>query len=287
LAHVLGVDPEIGLQRDLHVHALRHVDEAAAGPDGGVERRELVVTRWDHAGEVLLEQFGMLPEPRVGVQEDDALLLQVLADLVVDHLGLVLRGDAGDESLLFRLGDAELVVGVLDVRGKLVPAGGLLLGRPDEVLDVVEVDAGQVRAPVGHGLAPEQLVALQPEIEHPLWLVLLGRDIADDLLGQAAARRRAGHVRVGPAELVTLKPLQFGVCGGRHAEMPPGSVVAVWGWWSMRSWCGSGPATGRSRAWCRCRRRGRWWPAAAPGCPAGGRTPRSPPRTAAGTRPRR
>ena len=36
----------------------------------------------------------------VGVQEDDALLLQVLADLVVDHLGLVLGGDAGDEALL-------------------------------------------------------------------------------------------------------------------------------------------------------------------------------------------
>src|SRR5262249_49507392 len=155
--------------------------------------------------------------------------------------------------------------------------------RPDEVLDVVEVDAGQVRAPVGHGLAPEQLVALQPEIEHPLWLVLLGRDIADDLLGQAAARRRAGHVRVGPAELVTLKPLQVVVWRGCRG--------AQWwrcgGWWWMRSWCGSGPATGRSRAWCRCRRRGRWWPAAAPGCPAGGRTPRSPPRTAAGTRPRR
>ena len=52
----------------------------------------------------------------VGVEEDDALLLQVLADLVVDDLGLVLRRDAGDQPLLLGLRDAEPVVGVLDVR---------------------------------------------------------------------------------------------------------------------------------------------------------------------------
>src|SRR3712207_8389219 len=43
---------------------------------------------------------------RVHVHEDDALLLEVLANLVVDDLGLVLRADAGEE-LAFRLGDAE------------------------------------------------------------------------------------------------------------------------------------------------------------------------------------
>jgi hypothetical protein len=33
--------------------------------------------------------------------------LEVLTDLVVDDLGLVLRGHAGDEALLLGLGDAE------------------------------------------------------------------------------------------------------------------------------------------------------------------------------------
>ena len=47
LAHVLGVDPEVGLQRDLDVHALRHVDERAARPDRGVQRGELVVADRD------------------------------------------------------------------------------------------------------------------------------------------------------------------------------------------------------------------------------------------------
>ena len=153
LAHVLGVDPEVGLQRDVDLHALRHVDEGAAGPHRGVQRGELVVADRDHRGEVLLEQLRVLAQRRVGVQEDDALLLEVLADLVVDDLGLVLRGDAGDQALLLRLGDAEPVVGVLDVGGQVVPARRLLLGRAHEVLDVVEVDAGQVRAPGRHRLA--------------------------------------------------------------------------------------------------------------------------------------
>ena len=112
---------------------------------------ELVVAGRDDRAEVLLEDLRVLAQAGVGVQEDDALLLQVLADLVVDDLGLVLRGDAGDEALLLGLRDAQAVVGVLDVLGQVVPGGGLLLGGAHEVLDVVEVDARQVGAPVGMG----------------------------------------------------------------------------------------------------------------------------------------
>ena len=56
----------------------------------------------------------MLAERRVHVEEDHALLLEALLELVVDDLALVLRADAG-EVLLLRLRDPELVPGVLDV----------------------------------------------------------------------------------------------------------------------------------------------------------------------------
>ena len=88
----------------------------------GVQRGELVVADRDDRAEVLLEELRVLAQRGVGVEEEDALLLEVLADLVVDDLGLVLRRDAGDQALLLRLGDAELVVGVLDVLGQVVPA---------------------------------------------------------------------------------------------------------------------------------------------------------------------
>src|SRR3546814_7372043 len=57
----------------------------------------------------------------VGVHEDDALSLELLVDLVVDDLGLVLRGHAGHEPLTLGLRDAEALVRVADVFGKLFP----------------------------------------------------------------------------------------------------------------------------------------------------------------------
>src|SRR5699024_5544314 len=202
LAHVLRVDAEVGLQRDVHVDSRWHVDEGTTGPYGGVQSGELVIARGNHGAEVLLEQLRVLLQGGVGVDEDYALLLQVLTDLVVHNLGLVLRGDTGDEALALRLWDAQLVVGVLNVLRQVLPARRLLLGGADEVLDLVEVDARQVRAPGGHGLLVEDLEGLQATLEHPLRLVLLGRNIPDDVLVQATARAGAGVVGIVPTVAV-------------------------------------------------------------------------------------
>ena len=111
--------------------------------------------------------------------------------------------------MLLGFGDAELVVGVADVGGQVVPAVGLLLGRAHEVLDVVEVDARQVGAPQRHRLLLEDAQALEPLLEHPGGLVLLRRDVAHDLLVQATPRRCPGHVGVGPAELVPAELVEL------------------------------------------------------------------------------
>ncbi len=47
LAHVLGIYPEIGLERHLDLDAGRDVDKRATGPYGGVESGELVVVGRD------------------------------------------------------------------------------------------------------------------------------------------------------------------------------------------------------------------------------------------------
>ena len=145
------------------MHARRHVDERSARPHRGVQRGELVVAGRDHGAEVLLEELGVLAQRGVGVHEDDALRLELLVDLVVDDLGLVLRGDAGDEALALGLGDAEALVRVADVLGEVFPRLRLLLGGAHEVLDVVEVDLAEVGAPRRHRLALEQLQALEAE----------------------------------------------------------------------------------------------------------------------------
>ena len=225
LAHVLGVDAEVRLQRDVDVHARRHVDERSARPHRGVQRGELVVAGRDDRAEVLLEELGVLAQRRVGVHEDDTLSFELLVDLVVDDLGLVLRGDAGDQALTLGLGDAQALVRVADLFGKLFPRAGLLLGRAHEVLDVVEVDLAEVGAPGRHRLALEQLQALQAQLEHPLGFVLEGRDPAHDGLAQPALCGGSGGVFVVPAELVLSEARKLRVGRSAHptsSHSPPG-----------------------------------------------------------------
>ena len=133
-------------------------------------------------------------------------VLEILTDRVVDHLGLVLRGDAGDQALLLRLGDAEPVVGVLDVGGQVVPGGGLLLGRADEVLDVVEVDARRGRSPSSASAScsnsPQRpsAAARASTRARSSWPRCRGRR-----LGEAALRAGARDVGVGPAVAVATQ----------------------------------------------------------------------------------
>ena len=70
---------------------------------------------------------------------------------------------------------------------------------------------------VGIGLRPKYLQALEPQFSsiHSR-LVLACRDVADHLFGQSALGGRAGHVGVGPAELVRAQTFELVIRGGRH-----------------------------------------------------------------------
>ena len=165
--------------------------------------------------EVLAEELRVLAQRRVAVAEDHALVLEVLLDRVVDDLALVLRRDAGEE-LPLRLGDAEPVEGVLDVLGDVVPVAPLLIRRADEVEDVLEVDLGEVAAPVRHGLALEDLERAQPELEHPLRLVLQEGDLPHDVRVEAPLGLEHVVRRVVPAKLVLAHPLDLRWGGRGH-----------------------------------------------------------------------
>jgi hypothetical protein len=127
----------------------------------------------------------VVAEGRVHVEEDHALVLELLLELVVDDLGFVLRADAG-QVVLLGLRDAQLVPGVLDVRGQVLPRGGLVLGRPDVVEDVLEVDLGYVPAPLRERAGNEVVKRPVPEPAHPVRLPLVTRDRVDEVVREAA-----------------------------------------------------------------------------------------------------
>ena len=137
--------------------------------------------------------------------------------------------------------------------GRSSQVGGLLLGRAHEVLDVVEVDAGQVARPsVGIGFLSNSRRPLRRGLEHPLRLVLERRDVADDLLGEPAARGGAGGVGVGPAVLVGAEALELRVAWPRCAVVIGCPSI---GGWSVRVVDVDRDGSGSGRAWCRRARR--------------------------------
>ena len=200
--------------------ARRNVDERTTRPHRGVEGGELVVVRRDQRAEVFLDEVGVVAEGGVHVGEQHTDVVQVLLDLVVDDLALVLCRHTA-EVLLLGLGDPQLVPGPADVLGQVLPILGLLLRGTDEVVDVVEVDAGQVRPPPRHGALFEMLQGLQPALAHPVRLGLARGDLLDDRFGQPALGLEDGVRLVLPVEPIPLAQLSevFLLANG-HAVIP-------------------------------------------------------------------
>ena len=187
LPGALGVDAEVGRQLHRAAHALGHEHEAAVGEHRGVERGEEVVgVRHDRA-EVLLHQLGMLAHRFGERAEDDAELGQLVAEggghrHRVEHR---VDGHVGQQLLLLER-NAELLEGGADLGIDLVEAVQLrLLPGRRVVADVLVVDGrvGDVLPRrLGHLLPGAK--RLEPPVEQPLGLVLLGRDEPDDVLVQ-------------------------------------------------------------------------------------------------------
>jgi hypothetical protein len=104
---------------------------------------------------------------------------------VVDHLGVVLGADAGQE-LALGLWDAQAVEGALDVFRHVVPVFSAPSLGFEIVVDLIKVDAAQVSAPARHGLGQKDVERLVAELAHPLRLVLVIRNLVDHGMIQAA-----------------------------------------------------------------------------------------------------
>ena len=226
LAHVLRVDAEVGLERHLDRDARRHVDERPARPDGRVECGELVVVLRDDRREVLLDELLVLAQPRVHVEEDHALALEILLELVVDDLRLVLRAHAG-EVLLLGLRDPEPVPRVEDLGREVLPLVHLLLGRLQVVVDVVEVDPREIGAPARHRPGEEVVEALVAELPHPVRLGLVVGDDVEQLVRQALGRLvdRRCVVDVPPVAVVRADVANGLGLALAHSDAPPSTAT--------------------------------------------------------------
>ena len=185
LASTLGVQTEVRLQRDGHLHALRHVHERAAGPDRAVQGRKLMIARCDELHEILVHHIGVLAlERALHVGIDDALCSHFVPDVVIHELGIVLCADAGERFAL-RLRDAETLESIFNILRDVLPVAFHVGLGTDVCCNVIHVQPLDGRAPIRDRHLVIDLQRLQPELLHPDRIALFLREPVDDLRCQA------------------------------------------------------------------------------------------------------
>ena len=86
LAHVLRINPEVSLQRNLNMHTRRHINKRPARPNRRIQGGELIITRRNDRAEILLEELRVLLQSSVRIHENDTLSLKIGVDRVINNL---------------------------------------------------------------------------------------------------------------------------------------------------------------------------------------------------------
>ena len=102
---------------------------------------------------------------------------------MINQLAVVLRPDTRKARPL-RLRDSQLFEGILDIVGDLLPAALHIRIRPDVGHDIVNIQPADIRTPVRYLQLVIYFQRLQPELPHPLRIMLLLRYFQNNVLGQ-------------------------------------------------------------------------------------------------------
>ncbi len=240
LAGIALVDAEIGRQLHRAAHARRHVDEGAVGEHRRVERGEEIVGDRHHRAEIFLHQLGMLLQRLGDRHEEHAGLGELRLEGGRDRDRIEHRVDrdaavavaalacprALDAEQRFPLAqrNAELLVGRENLGIDLVERlRSVLLLRRRVVVEVLVVDRAIAHArPAGLAHGQPAPIGVEPPGEHPLRLVLLRRDEADDVFGEPLGGLVGFDVRLEPILVlidVDTANLIDGLLYGRHSSL--------------------------------------------------------------------
>ena len=144
---------------------------------------------------------------------------------MVDDFRVVLRTDAGEE-LALGLGNAQSLECRLDLLGDVIPGLLFALGGLAVVHDLVEVDVAEIAAPLRHRPLKKVVIGPQPELEHPLRLVLERADLLDRVARKAALRLGEVDDVVLEVELRSVVIDELASCG----HCTPGRSPCLRGW---------------------------------------------------------
>src|SRR6266581_7309218 len=103
LPEVFGVDAKVSLERMLHLHARRDVNERTAAEHSRIKRAKFVVGDRDDLAEPFPENFRIILQSFGRSDENNALFADGFLDVRIDGFAVELRFHAGEKfSLLLR-----------------------------------------------------------------------------------------------------------------------------------------------------------------------------------------
>ena len=85
LTHSRSINTEVRLQRNFYMHTLWHVYEGTTRPCCGIQRAKLIVFWRNNRTEILLYEVWVFAHCRIGIDENNALGSQIVANGVVDN----------------------------------------------------------------------------------------------------------------------------------------------------------------------------------------------------------
>ena len=188
LTEVFGIDAEVSLERMLHLHSRRNVDERTTREDSAVERGEFIVTRRYNLSKPLFEKLRVFVKSLGGADKNDPLLADSRLDVRISGFAVKLGFHAGKELTLL-LWNTQTLKGALHVLGNIIPRT-LGLGSLGEIVtDILKNDVLQVMArPVSrhrHGLEFAQSVLT--EFTNPIRILFNVANVIDCFLTKSDA----------------------------------------------------------------------------------------------------
>ena len=186
LASAGGVQAEIGLQGNLHMHMRRNIHKRTARPYRAVQGGKFVIRGGNQVHEMGTDHLGIRAVHgafQVGV--NNTLLRNLFFHVVIYQLGVILCADTG-QAVALGLGDTQLFKGILDVGGHFAPLGahfgvGAHIGD-----DIIHVQLINRRAPLRDTGLIIDLQRFQAQLQHPVGVVLLAGNLLYNGGGQAS-----------------------------------------------------------------------------------------------------
>ena len=170
------IQAEIGLQGNVHMNSLWHINKGAARPYSSMKSSKFMVFRRNQLHKMFLHQLLMLSQGSFHISIHHTLLGEIFLNAVIYHLRIILSTYTCQRSLLC-LWNTQTVKGGFDILWYILPFASHLSIRLYIGNNFIHIQLRQIRPPGRQSHVVIYLQSLQAPFQHPLGIMLPDRYI--------------------------------------------------------------------------------------------------------------